>query len=286
MPRTRFEDRTVLDREIVADVRAVRTSITMAVTAAVAAALLGGIAAAAGERPDYETREVRVRAGGNEKTLTLADLRALPPVTVENYQPIGTSKGPLSRSTWTGASLKDVLLSVDPRFCERAAASPAVTVRSQDGWTVTLKWPEVCGAASGGEALYNVKGCNECHGVEGEGSAPPGKTPAPALRDRGLTPRKVAPLLRQGGKTHTKFDVYTERRLPDPDLADILSWLNGSDAAASRYVVPRERRAILLAYGRNGQTMTGRDGLIQLIVAMDEIASRYSHWVDTITVEE
>jgi len=30
--------------------------------------------------------------------------------------------------------------------------------------------------------------------------------------------------------------------------------------------------------------MTGRDGLLQLVVASDEFASRYSHWVTSITV--
>jgi tungstate transport system substrate-binding protein len=34
----------------------------------------------------------------------------------------------------------------------------------------------------------------------------------------------------------------------------------------------------------DGWPMTGRDGLVQLVVASDEFASRYSHWVTSITV--
>lgn len=254
----------------------------LGIPAIAAVSLLVAAFPTAGERPEHETRQVRVRAGGTERTLTLADLEALPAVTVEGYRPIGTAKGPLASNTWTGASFRDVLLSVDPRFCEREESSPSVVVRSVDGWTVTLKWPEVCGAASGGEALYNVKGCNECHGTGGEGTAPAGKTPAPALRDRGLTVEEVAPVLRRGGKAHTKYDVYTETFLPDPEIAEILSWLAGAPSGTPRYVVPPERRAILLAYRKNGRPMTGSEGLIQMVVAMDEIASRYSHWVSEI----
>ena len=43
-------------------------------------------------------------------------------------------------------------------------------------------------------------------------------------------------------------------------------------------------RVVVLAYQRDGRPMTGRDGLIQLVVASDEFASRYSHWVTSITV--
>ena len=256
------------------------------VAAVIAAALLGGVTAGTKKRADYETRQVKVRIGRATAVLALADLEALAPVTLRDYQPVGTSRGPLTRNTWTGASLKDALLKVDPRFCDRAETAPAITIRSQDGWTVTLKWPEVCAAAAGGEALYDVKGCNECHGVHGEGTAPPGKPPAPALKGRGLKLQEVLPRLRAGGERHDKIDVYTESRLPESDLADILAWLDGSSEATPRYVVPPERRAIVLAYLKNGVRMTGREGLIQLVVAMDEFAGRYSHWVSEIEAGE
>ena len=261
-------------------------SIIAATAAFFTAVLVCGAIVLAGERRDYETRQVKVRVGPAEKVFTLADLEALAPVTLKDYQPIGTSRGPLARNTWTGASLKDVLLGVDPRFCSRPERSPAVTIRSQDGWTVTVKWQEVCAAATGGEALYNVKGCNECHGADGEGTAPRGKKPAPALKGRDLKPQQVVPLLRGGDKRHTKADVYTATLLSDSDLAEILAWLNGSGAAEPRYVVPPERRPILLAYLKNGQRMAGSDGLIQLVVAMDDYANRYSHWVGEIEAGE
>ena len=247
--------------------------------------ILAGAVFAGSDHPDYETRAVKVRVGSTEKVVALADLEALPAVTLENYQPVGASRGTLAKNTWTGASLRAVLLAVDPGFCDGVGTRPPVSVRSQDGWTVTLKRAEICGTAAGGEALYAVKGCNECHGASGEGSAPPGKPPAPALRGRGLTVREVTPLLRQGGKRHTKADVYDEPRLKDSDVEEILAWLDGSTAAASRYVVPPERRSILLAFRKNGQPMSGRDGLIQLVVAMDEYAGRYSHWVSEIETE-
>ncbi len=257
-------------------------------TFAVAALLVSVTCASGGgpahpeRRPAYETRQIRVRVARATQVLSLADLEALPPVTLADYRPIGTRKGPLSRNTWTGASLKDVLLRVDPRFCDRRENAPAITVRSQDGWTVMLKWQEVCAAAAGGEALYDVKGCNECHGANGEGTAPAGKRPAPALRDRGLKPEEVLSRLRTGGERHARIDVYTDQHLSESDLGAIVSWLNGSADATPRYVVPAERRATLLAYRKNGKRIEGGDGLIQLVVGMDDFAGRYSHWVSEI----
>jgi len=40
----------------------------------------------------------------------------------------------------------------------------------------------------------------------------------------------------------------------------------------------------VLAYERDGKPMTGREGLIQLVVGADEFASRYSHWVSEVRV--
>ncbi len=266
-----------------------RNLVALAVLTLAGAVLLAGAAGPSGKRSgkrdDYETRKVTVRAGGSTKVLTQADLRGMPRVTLENYQLVGVSKGPLRRNTWTGASLKDVLLRVDPRFCDRAETGPAVTIRSQDGWTAVVKWAQVCGTPSGGEALYDIKGCSECHGASAQGTARSGKTPAPRLTGRGLEIGRVLPLLRTG-VGHDGIDAYTEARLPEADVADIVSWLNGTSPATPRYVVPPERRPIVLAYLKNGTPMTGRDGLIQLVVGMDEFAGRYSHWVSEIEAEE
>jgi hypothetical protein len=43
---------------------------------------------------------------------------------------------------------------------------------------------------------------------------------------------------------------------------------------------------VVLAYERGGKPMTGREGLIQLVVGADEFASRYSHWVSELRVRE
>jgi hypothetical protein len=39
-----------------------------------------------------------------------------------------------------------------------------------------------------------------------------------------------------------------------------------------------------MAYERDGRAMSGRDGLIQLVVGPDEFASRYAHWMKSIVV--
>ena len=48
--------------------------------------------------------------------------------------------------------------------------------------------------------------------------------------------------------------------------------------------LPPARQAVLLAWERDGRPMTGREGLIQLVVGADEFASRYSHWVSEVRV--
>ena len=70
------------------------------------------------------------------------------------------------------------------------------------------------------------------------------------------------------------------------ELASILGWLARPDrtGGADRFVVPEARREVVLAYERDGKPMTGREGLIQLVVGADEFASRYSHWVSEVRV--
>ena len=64
----------------------------------------------------------------------------------------------------------------------------------------------------------------------------------------------------------------------------MVEWLNNPTAPPAAPAAGPESRVVVLAYERDGRPMTGRDGLLQLVVANDEFASRYSHWVTSITV--
>jgi mono/diheme cytochrome c family protein len=217
----------------------------------------------------------------------MAELQALPRATLAGYQAIGSSRGPLGSFTWVGASLRDLLLRVDPKVGDASLANARILFTSSDGWTATMLWRELFGTRARGEALYAVKGCNECHGVQGEGSAPGGKRPAPALGGRAWDVDGELALLRTGRDSHGGMIPYTLDQLSRADLSAILEWFgNPSARARSDPYQPRpDRGAILLAYERDGRPMTGRDGLVQLVVGPDEFASRYSHWVTTIEVQ-
>lgn len=233
------------------------------------------------------TREISIKSDAGARTFTLADLKALPKAVIPDYEVVGVKRGSLGRHSWAGASLKDVLLAVDPSLGAAAGSTRRFVVESSDGWRVTLKWAEVFGALSRGEALYNVKGCNECHGVDAEGTAPVGKAPAPKLSGRYFDAAVLTKLLHAGGKGHSGISAYTPDRISESDVREMLGWL-GPAAPARRglpYVVGGARRLVLLAYERDGQDLSARDGLIQLIVGADEFASRYSHWVSAIRVE-
>jgi len=232
------------------------------------------------------TRQIVVKSTGGTRSFTLAELQGLPRVVLANHAVVGVKKGPLGAYTWTGASLKDLLLRVDPTLAQPRNAGARIVVTSSDGWTATLWWNELFGTQARGEALYNVKGCNECHGVAGEGTSPAGKRPAPALARRQWTIDRVLPLLRAGRDAHAGLNPYTADQLTRADLAAMLAWLEKPEAGAKgeRYRPAPDKRAVLLAYERNGQPMSGRDGLIQLVVGPDEFAGRYSHWVKTIEV--
>jgi hypothetical protein len=120
----------------------------------------------------------------------------------------------------------------------------------------------------------------------GEGTAPSGKRPAPALAGRDWAVDRVLALLRAGREVHAGMNPYTAAQLSRADVAALLAWLGRSSARAKGepYRPAPDRRAVLLAYERDGRAMTGRDGLIQLVVGPDEFAGRYSHWVKTIEV--
>jgi hypothetical protein len=93
-------------------------------------------------------------------------------------------------------------------------------------------------------------------------------------------------MIRNGTGQHEGISAYTADRLSDGELSTILGWLArpGRGGKLDPFVVPEARRAVLLAYERDGRPMTGREGLIQLIVGADEFASRYSHWVSEVRV--
>jgi mono/diheme cytochrome c family protein len=139
--------------------------------------------------------------------------------------------------------------------------------------------------ASGGEALFRVKACNECHGVDGEGAPKDSLRAGPALRDRSLDLPAVLARLRAGRNQHSYINPYTSEQLTESELRQILDWLSGKRASAGSYVVPENRRAILLALERDGQPITGNEGLIQMVVGMDDYVNRFSHWVSEINVE-
>ncbi len=232
------------------------------------------------------TRQITVRIGATTRTFSLADLQGLPRATLANHRVVGVSRGPLGSFSWVGASLKELLVRVDPKVGDASLANARIVLTSSDGWTATILWRELFGTRARGEALYAVKGCNECHGVQGEGSVPSGKRPAPALGGRDWDVDGELALLRTGRDSHGGMNPYTPDQLSRADLAAILDWFGNptTRVKAEAYQPPPDKRVVLLAYERDGRPMTGRDGLIQLVVGPDEFASRYSHWVKTIEV--
>ncbi len=231
------------------------------------------------------TREVTLKIGDKAQTFTLADLQAEPKVTVANYEAIGHKKGPLGANDWAGASLKDLLLKVDPAVADEANAGKLIVVTASDGWKSTLRWEELFGTFQGGQALADSYGCTECHGMMGEGTAPKGKTPTPAIAG---TPwanaAALAALLRQ---THGGINPYTPEQMSDADIAEIALWLKDPTAPApdGAYSIPAEKQVVLVAYDKNGEPANGRAGLLQLIDAADKYSSRYAHWVQNIEVK-
>jgi tungstate transport system substrate-binding protein len=238
--------------------------------------------------PDSEewkaTHEVTVTVGTKAATFTVADLKAMPAATLADYGPVGVKVGLIGPHSWTGAPLKDLLRRADPAVADARNAGSRIVLTSSDGWTATLWWDELFGTIPRGAALYNVKGCNECHGVNAEGTAPAGKRPAPALAGRTFPPGRVDTVLRTGGDAHAGLRPYTAAQVNETDLRELLAWLQkptrtGSGAA---FVPPPGRQAIVIAYECDGRPATGRDGLLQLVVGPDEFAGRYSHWVKSV----
>lgn len=232
------------------------------------------------------TRDVTVTAAGRSRTIALAELQALPKATLNRLVVTGARRGTIGPFTWTGAALADVLKLVDPTIADARHAGSTIVLTSSDGWKAYLSWEELFSHVSTGAALYNIKGCNECHGMKAEGTAPPGKRPAPALKGRRLDESAALDRLRKGGEAHAAINAYTEAQLTRSELEAILSTLAGTPTAAASapYQPPADRRGVLLAYEKDGRPATGADGLIQLVVGPDEAASRYGHWVQATEV--
>ena len=230
------------------------------------------------------TREVTVKVGANARTFTIADLQALPRETLTNYGPVGVKVGLVGPHSWSGVPLEELLQRTDPTVGETRHAGSRIRLTSSDGWTATLWWSELFGRVPLGAALYNVKGCNECHGVDGEGTAPSGKRPAPALARRTFALGRVTTILRAGRDAHAGINPYTEAHVSAADLQSMLSWLQKPTLTirGDAYQAPPGRQAVLLAFERDGRPITGREGLLQLVVGPDEFAGRYSHWVKTV----
>ena len=232
------------------------------------------------------TDRVRVVIGARERTFTLDDLRRARQATLDGVEYIGVKKGALGTYRWAGASLKDVLLSVDPDLASPSRSNSTIEVVSSDGWTATLTWHELFGRVPRGEGLYLAKGCNECHGLRAEGTSPEGKRPAPRLLGQSFPAAETMAMIRTGTGQHAGITAYTAARLSDAELEAILGWLARPARTGSPdlFVVPPARQAVLLAWERDGRPMTGREGLVQLVVGADQFASRYSHWVSEIRV--
>lgn len=240
--------------------------------------------------PDSEelkaSRSLTVVSGPHRQVFELDALHKMPRETVAGYQAIGATKGLLAKHSWTGVGLKALLLKVDPGLATPAHPARRIVVTSTDGWTAVLTWAEVFGEVRGGEALYRVKGCNECHGVSGEGTAPSGKRPAPALAGEKWPLDTTLAFLRQGGDAHAGVLPYPPEQLSEAELAQMLAWFADPGKPAGDYTIPASLRTIILADERDGRPISGRHGLLQLVIASDQGAGRFSHWVDKIEVKQ
>ena len=123
-------------------------------------------------------------------------------------------------------------------------------------------------------------------GINGEGTAPADHPPAPELLTQKYDHKDVMDILREGNEAHANINPFTPEQLSESELLEILFWLENPKAPVptDAFKLDPSKRKMILAYEMNGKNMTGEDGLIQLIVEMDEFSSRYSHWVNRIEV--
>ena len=240
-----------------------------------------------GDKKSFISTEVQVIIGEKSKIYSLKQLKKKQQLTFQDYEAIGGKKGKLGINDWTGVSIKDLLLEVEPELSNSINSEREILITSIDGWEALVKWPELFGKPRGGEVLYNIKGCNECHGFNAEGTAPAGKLRAPELINQEYDRDIVSDILRAGFENHANIKPFTIEMLNDSDLDEIMDWLENPGAPIPNDAYrpdPLKQRAIL-AHKMNGKNMTAEDGLIQLIVEMDEFSSRYSHWVSKIEVK-
>lgn len=238
------------------------------------------------DKENTVSTEIVVNIGDKSKTFTLKDMQAMRKVSIADYEAIGGKKGHLGVNTWSGTSLKEMLLEVDPTLDDPKNVDKQIILTSIDDWFSVVKWPELFGEPRGGEVLYNIIGCNECHGINGEGTAPADHPPAPELLSQKYDHKDVMDILREGNEAHANINPFTPAQLSESELGEILYWLENPKAPvpAGAFTPDPSKREMILAYEMNGKNMTSEDGLIQLIVEMDEFSSRYSHWVSRIEV--
>lgn len=110
-----------------------RASVRQGLAAAVLAGLLAPAAAAQNSAPPGLAIEGRIE---HPRTLALADLRALPPVTVEVEH---AHERDAQRHTFTGALLWPLIAAAGPAEAgKRAFLQHTVLARGQDGYAVAL----------------------------------------------------------------------------------------------------------------------------------------------------
>ena len=124
----------------------------------------------------------------------------------------------MGANDWAGAALKDLLLKVDPTISDVRERRQLILATASDGWKSTLRWNQVFGTPTGGEALADAYGCTECHGMMGEGTAPKGKNPTPALAGKGWTASALTAMMRA---SHGGINPYTPEQMPDADIEAI-----------------------------------------------------------------
>ncbi len=238
------------------------------------------------DKKSFISTQVEVIINEKSKTFSLKQLKKKQQVIITDYEAIGGKKGKLGVNDWTGASVRELLVELEPELTNPKYSDKEILITSVDGWEALIKWPELFGKPRGGEVLYNIKGCNECHGFNGEGTAPVDHPPAPALVNIKFDLNYVAEIIRKGNDYHANINPFTKEQVNDSELKQIMDWLEKPNAPipeGAYKVDPAKQRAIL-AYKMNGENMTAEDGLIQLIFEMDEFSSRYSHWVSKIEV--
>jgi mono/diheme cytochrome c family protein len=102
------------------------------------------------------------------------------------------------------------------RFLLAAAAVLAVTAPALA--PLAFAQGAAAGDAMHGKQLYMQEACYTCHGTSGAGGGPAG----PALAHQGLPPEAILQQLRQ---PQARMPAYTDKILPDKDVADIVAYI-------------------------------------------------------------